>query len=116
MFNDIKKYCQGCDTCHRTKPFLGRTQGLLQALDVPNGRWKRISIDFITKLPISSNGNDAVAAITDYATKRGHMIPMKEGGISAEVFAKLFVRKYIKLHGVPEEIMSDRDPRFVSDF
>ena len=116
MFNNIKKYYQGYDTCHRTKPFLGRTQGLLQALNVPNSRWKRISIDFITKLPISSNSNDAVAAITDYITKRGYIILIKEEGISVEVFAKLFVRKYIKLYSVLEEIISDRDLRFVSDF
>ena len=49
-------------------------------------------------------------------TKRAHFIPWKEDGATAQAFATLFVCEYMRLHDVPEEIVSDRDSHFISDF
>ena len=49
-------------------------------------------------------------------TKRAHFILWKEDGATVQAFATLFVCEYMRLHGVPEEIVSDRDSHFISDF
>jgi len=72
-------------------------------------------IDFVVGLPTVKNGEDAVCTIVDHATRRGHFIPMKEK-TSAEDFAAIFMKNYFALHGMPSHIVSDRDPRFLSDF
>jgi hypothetical protein len=112
---DVKRYVRGCATCHRSKPPNHKPFGLLQPLDVPEHRWQRINIDFVVKLPKSKDGNDTIITIIDALTKRAHWIATKEDGLTAEKFAKLFVDQYFRLHGLPLEIVTDRDARFISD-
>ena len=88
--------------------------GKLMPLPVPDGRWERIGIDFITKLP-KSNGFDSICTIVDHLSKSAHFFPMKEATTAAE-FAPMFIRNHFKLHGMPGRIVSDRDVRFMSDF
>ena len=57
-----------------------------------------------------------VAVITDYITKQAYLISIKKEGLLVEAFAKLFTHNYMKLYGMLEEVVSDRDPRFISDF
>lgn len=72
-------------------------------------------MDFITQLPVSSAGFDAIAVFVDKLTKMVHFVPMKTTDNAANV-ARLFFDAIFRLHGLPEHIVSDRDPRFVSSF
>ena len=112
----VAGYVRGCDVCHRVKPSNEKPFGELEQLAIPEERWSRIGIDFITKLPRSANGNDCVVSVIDHLTKRAHFWPAKEGGLTSEAFAGMFCRKYVSLHGVPDVIVSDQDARFVSEF
>jgi hypothetical protein len=116
MEKNCQRYVKGCGTCLRVKPGNQRPAGLLQQLGVPEGRWERIGIDFITGLPPSGDeGYDSIMSIIDHMTKRAHFIPYhKETG--AEETAEIFIDRYYRLHGVPLHIVSDRDPRFIADF
>ena len=44
-----------------------------------------------------------------------HLIPMKTTTKASEL-AWMFVREIVRLHGLPESIVSDRDPKFTSKF
>jgi hypothetical protein len=114
MHGQIKRYVKECDTCLRSKDPNHKPYGLLEALEIPDERWRRIGIDFITKLPPTNQGNDAIVTFIDHLTKRVHWTPIKEA-TDAETFAKIFVDQYVKHHGIPDKIVSDRDPRFISD-
>jgi hypothetical protein len=116
MEKNCQRYVKGCGTCLRVKPGNQRPAGLLQQLGVPEGRWERIGIDFVTGLPPSGDeGYDSIMSIIDHMTKRAHFIPYhKETG--AEETAEIFIDRYYRLHGVPQHIVSDRDPRFIADF
>ena len=77
--------------------------------------WQTISIDFITKLPISVDGYDAIMVVIDQLTKRAHFIPTTTT-ISAAQTAHLFFNNIWKYHGLPARIISDRDSKFTAKF
>jgi hypothetical protein len=89
--------------------------GLLQPLPIAKGRWQRIGIDFITDLPISGNGHDCIVTFVDHMTKRAHWRACKKT-IDAPAFARIFIDDIVRLHGVPQEVVSDRDVRFTADY
>ena len=65
-------------------------------------------MDFVTGLPRTSEGYDAIWVVVDRLTKSVHFIPIKIT-YSLERLAELYVAKVVKLHGVPVSIVSDRD-------
>ena len=116
MFQEVKRYVKGCGTCARTKPSNQKPYGLLQPLDIPDERWRRINIDFITKLLTTRTDQDTIITIIDALTKRAHWIATKESELTAAKFAEIFRDQYIRLHGLPDVIVSDWDVRFTSAF
>jgi len=72
-------------------------------------------MDFVTGLPKTVSGHDAIWVIVDRLTKSAHFLPIKIR-FSLEKLAHLYIKEIIKLHGVPSSIISDRDPRFTSRF
>ena len=74
-----------------------------------------MALDFITKLP-SSNGYDSILTITNQGcTKMTHFVPCHET-ITAERTAQVFLEVIVRRYGLPNKIISDRDPRFTSKF
>ncbi|GKF53019.1 putative reverse transcriptase domain-containing protein, partial [Tanacetum coccineum] len=55
-----------------------RPPGLLQQPEIPEWKWKWIVMDFVTKLPRTSSGHDAIWVIVDRLTKSAHFLPMRE--------------------------------------
>jgi len=89
--------------------------GELTLLPVPEGHWHWIGIAFMVGLPRSNKGNNCVTMIIDHITKWAHWVAIKED-TSTEEFAWIFIDKYVRLYSVPAQIVSNRDPRFMSDF
>jgi transposase InsO family protein len=116
MTDTITDWIRGCDVCHRIKHKNAKPYGLLQALPTPLHRAERVNIDFITKLPTSESGYDAVATVIDPLTKRARWIPVTEAKLTAEKFATTFIDGYVRSRGLPVSIVSDRDARFTSNF
>ena len=101
----IKKYIKNCDICQRTKVVRHAPYRLLQPNEVPEKPWKSISMDFITDLPKSA-GYDALLVVIDHLTKMSHFIPCHKD-INARQFAKVFIKEIFRLHGLPEDIITD---------
>ena len=72
-------------------------------------------MDFVTHLPQTSRGHDAVWVIVDRITKLGHFLAMWMT-FTLEEFYKLYIWEIVQLHGVPISIISNRDPRFTAHF
>ena len=116
MGRDVQSYVLSCPTCQQNKYANTKPKGLLQPLPVSQRRWSDISMDLITHLPpIKSTGNDAIFVVVDRLSKMVRFIPCNHK-ITAVQLAKLFVQEIFKLHGLPQVIVSDRDPKFTSDF
>ena len=74
-----------------------------------------MTCDFVTGLPPTPRRFDTVWVIVDRLTKSAHFIPVRKT-YSLTTLAGLYRDQIIRLHGVPREIVSDRDPRFTSTF
>jgi transposase InsO family protein len=114
MVQTIKRYIRNCHVCQRSKPSRQALQGTLRPLSVPHQRWLDLSMDFITKLPISS-GFDAILVVVCRLSKQKVLINCNSD-CNAEGLAKLFVRYVWKDHGLPLSIVSDRGTQFISRF
>jgi transposase InsO family protein len=71
-------------------------------------------MDFITGLP-ESHGKTAILVVVDKLTKFATFIPTTSD-VTAETTARLLFQRVFKSFGLPLEIVSDRDPRFTSNF
>ena len=111
----VRRYVKACHSCQVNKPRNTAAPGLLQPLPVPQTRWQSVSMDLITALPASASKKDAIAVFVDRLSKRVHLAAV-ETTITAPQLARVFFDTVVKHHGVPEVIVSDRDPRFVSAF
>ncbi|GJS55098.1 putative reverse transcriptase domain-containing protein [Tanacetum coccineum] len=60
MKRDVATYVSKCLTCSKVKDEHQRPSGLLQQPEIPEWKWDRITMDFITKLPRSSSGHDTI--------------------------------------------------------
>jgi len=111
---DAKKYVAACPTCQRTKTFPARPRGPLHPNAVPERPWQYISIDLITKLPVS-RGFDSIAVVVDRLGKGIRALPCTER-ISGEGVARLYRDHVWKDYGLPEVVISDRGSMFVGHF
>ena len=114
MVVDAKNYVDSCTKCRASKSLTAKPGGLLQSLQIPNRRWAQVSMDFITGLPLTSKGHDAILAIVDSMTKMAHFISTTSEASANEV-AELLGERLVRYHGLPSIIISDRDTRFVSE-
>lgn len=113
---DIRQFVKECRICQKSKrTYQSKVRSGLHPLEVPEGRWTSIGMDFITDLPTSAVGHDAVLVIIDRFSRRVHLIPTKKA-LTTEELVVLFTREYVRLHGLPTSIVSDRDPRFTALF
>jgi hypothetical protein len=72
-------------------------------------------MDFLVGLPRTLAGHDAIWVIVDRLTKAAHFIPIRVK-YSLEKLTELYIQEIVRLHGVPESIVSAKDPRFTSRF
>ncbi|GJT89606.1 reverse transcriptase domain-containing protein [Tanacetum coccineum] len=113
MKRDIATYVSKCLTCSKVKAEHQRPSGLLQQPEIPEWKWDKIAMDFITKLPRSKSGYDTIWVVVDRLTKSAHFLAIRED-YSTEKLAKIYVDEIVARHGVPVSIISDRDGRFTS--
>ncbi|GJZ28588.1 putative reverse transcriptase domain-containing protein [Tanacetum coccineum] len=72
-------------------------------------------MDFVTKLPKSSQGYDTIWVIVDRLTKSAIFIPMREMD-PMDKLERIYLKEVVTKHGIPVSIICDRDPRFATNF
>ncbi|GKC15315.1 putative reverse transcriptase domain-containing protein [Tanacetum coccineum] len=115
MKANIATYVSKCLTCFKVKAEHQKPSGLLVQPEIPEWKWEKITMDFVTKLPKTTNGYDTIWVIIDRLTKSAHFLPMRETD-PMEKLMKLYMKEVVTRHGVPVSIISDRDGRFTSLF
>nr|GFA84609.1 putative reverse transcriptase domain-containing protein [Tanacetum cinerariifolium] len=87
----------------------------LGAVLVQREKWDNITMDFVTKLPKSSQGYDTIWVIVDRLTKSAIFTPIRETN-PIDKLARIYLKEVVTRHGIPVSIISDHDPRFASYF
>ena len=115
MKTDIARFLDRCLTCQRVKAEHQRLVGELRPLDIPMWKWESISMDFVMGLPLTASRRNAIWVIVDRLTKTAHFVAIHDLW-EIDKLAKIYVKEVVKLHGVPRDIILDRDSRFQARF
>nr|GFA71654.1 putative reverse transcriptase domain-containing protein [Tanacetum cinerariifolium] len=111
----IATYVSKCLTCAKVKAEHQKPSGLLVQPKIPEWKWDNITIDFVTKLPKSSQGYDTIWVIVDRLTKSAIFTPIRKTD-PIDKLARIYLKEVVTRHGIPVSIISDHDPRFASNF
>ena len=112
---DLQHFIKTCPDCQMNKASTQKPLGLIIPLEPPTRRWSAITMDFITDLPITKKNHDSLFVVVDRLTKMIRVIPIEKNR-TAESVASKFYQEVYRHHGLPSEIISDRDSIFMSKF
>ena len=107
---DVEAYVKGCDVCLASKAVRHKPYGDLQALPISTHRWKDLSMDFVTELPVSTNWKgksyDSILVIVDRLIKMVHYKLVKIT-INAPSLAKVIFDVMVWHHSLLNSIITD---------
>jgi hypothetical protein len=115
MKKEVVDFIVKCLECQKVKAEHRHPTRLLQPLPIPEWKWEVVTMDFITKLPRTNKQHDSIMVVVDKLTKDAHFIPVKLTHKATNI-VDVYMREIVRLHGIPKTIVSDRDPKFTSNF
>ncbi len=113
MGTDVRRMVAACSTCARNKEPRDLPQGKLHPLPIPRRPWSHISMDFVSGLP-NSQGN-TVILVVDRFSKACHLIPASKIPTAGQT-TELLMQHVFRIHGFPQDMVSDRGSQFTSRF
>ena len=117
IHRDIRQYVRGCQTCQASKVNTHPTAPPITPHDVASNPFlfKQVSVDLVTDLP-PARGCDSILTIVDQGlTKAAFFLPTNKTASLAEI-ANLYHNAVYPNYGIPDAVISDRGPQFMSSF
>jgi RNase H-like domain found in reverse transcriptase/Integrase zinc binding domain len=113
----IMEYVKGCATCQQNKNLTHHIKTpIFRILSTINAKpFSHVAMDLITGLP-QSEGHDAILTIVDHGYSCGAIFLPCSITITGAGIAKLYLEHVFCWFGLPQKIISDRDPHFTSHF
>ncbi|KAF3661550.1 hypothetical protein FXO37_12888 [Capsicum annuum] len=108
IMRDVLEFMAKCSTCQQVKIEHQKPSCPMQEFISPTWKWEELNMDFVMGLPRTHHQHDSVWVIIDTMTKSSHFL-LVHTSYSIKDYAKLYIRKLVKLHSVPLSIISDRD-------
>jgi transposase InsO family protein len=112
IYVETKKFCDSCQTCATSKTSNQLPPGLLHSLPVPTRPWESIGMDFIGPFP-EVDGKNYLWVVICRLTGQVHLVPIHTS-MTATHLSDVYVQEIVRLHGLPDSLVSDRDPKFTS--
>ncbi|GKF32957.1 putative reverse transcriptase domain-containing protein [Tanacetum coccineum] len=114
MKAEIATYVSKCLTYAKVKAECQKPSGLLVQPVILVWKWENIIMDFVTKLPKTSTGQDIIWVIVDRLTKSAHFLPMKETALM-EKLTRQYLKEVVSRHGVLTDGQSERTIQTLED-
>ncbi|MBW0522281.1 hypothetical protein O181_061996 [Austropuccinia psidii MF-1] len=113
---ELSEYINTCERCKKANRKHGKKYGLLQHIEEPKHPWETINMDWVTGLlPGGKENFNACLRTVDRFSKSVRCLPFHKEDKAVDT-ALLFWNNIISTCGVPKIIISDRDPKFTSEF
>jgi Integrase zinc binding domain len=113
----ITEYIKGCTTCQQNKNLTHHIKTPMFRIpsSISAKPFSHIAMDLITGLP-KSEGYDAILTIVDHRYSCAAIFLPCSTTITDTGILKLYLENVFRWFGLPQKIISDRDPRFTSHF
>lgn len=109
----LRQYISHCPECQLNQTKRHALYGRLQPFVTPAFPFHTVTIDFVLGLPQLQNDHDVALTVTDKFSKKVKVVTGRETWTAAQ-WANAFLQKTLDW-GIPRAIISDRDPKFMSD-
>ena len=91
---EVADYVSKCLTCQKVKVEHQKPSGTLQHLEIPQWKWEQITMDFVTGLPRTSTGHNAIWVIVERLTKSAHFLPIRVD-YTLERLARIYIQEIV---------------------
>ena len=119
LYCDVEANVKYCDVCLASKAVCHKSYRDLQSLPVTTHRWKDLSMDFLTGLPLWTNWKgksyDSILVIVDWLTKIVRYEPVKVT-IDTQSLADVIIDVVASHHGFSDSIVGNWKSDFTSNF
>ncbi|MBW0496107.1 hypothetical protein O181_035822 [Austropuccinia psidii MF-1] len=113
---ELSEYINLCELYQKANRKHGKKYGLLQPIEEPKHPWETINMDWVTGLVPGGRENfNACLVLADLFSKSVRFLPCHKEDTEMDT-ALLFWCNIISTCSVPKIIISDRDPKFTSEF
>uniref|UniRef100_A0A8B9HPR9 Gypsy retrotransposon integrase-like protein 1 n=1 Tax=Astyanax mexicanus TaxID=7994 RepID=A0A8B9HPR9_ASTMX len=112
MRSDIHHFVSFCTVCAQSKTPRTLPAGKIVPLPVPARPWTHLAVDFVTDLP-ESMGQTVIMTVIDHFSRGVRLISFSKMPTALETAEALFNHVF-RIFGIPEDIVSDRGPQFIS--
>ena len=114
---NIHQYVRRCQTCQAAKVNTHPTAPPITPHDIATNPFpfKQVSVDLVTDLLPAKGCNSILTIVDQGLTKAAFFLPTNKTASSAEI-AKLYHDVVYPNYGIPDAVISDRGPQFVSSF
>ena len=110
MFKMTDRFYQSCITCTQAKGEYRKPVGKLHSLLIANRPWESIGIDFVGPF-LELEGYNYLWVVIYRMSSMVHLIPVNTK-MTASQLSVIYMREVVRLHGLPQLIVCDRDPKF----
>jgi hypothetical protein len=113
----ITEYIKGCATCQQNKILTHHKTAPVYRIPTTENAWpfQRVAMDLITGLP-SVKGKDTILTIIDQGCSQVAIFLPCSITITGLGITQLYHNHIFQWFGLPTKTISDRDPRFISQF
>ncbi|MBW0550422.1 hypothetical protein O181_090137 [Austropuccinia psidii MF-1] len=111
---DVAEYCKTCDRCQKENKSTGKRLGNMITIQEPSRPWEIVDMDWVTGLPPGGErSHNSFLVIVDRFSKTPIFLPCHKDDTSMDT-ALLIWNIVVSWTGIFTNIISDRDPKFIS--
>jgi hypothetical protein len=115
MQKEVVYFISKCLECQKFNVEHRHPTGPLHPLLIHEWKWEVVTMDFITNIPKTTNQHDSIMVVVENLTKAMHFIPINLTHKEINI-VDIYMREIARIHGIPKTIVTDRDPKFTSNF